>query len=476
MSRRKQRKINELLELDIESIGYEGISVAHKDEMAYFVKGGIPGDKVNARLLFKRKRFIESIVENIITPSEFRVEPRCKHFGACGGCSWQNLDYKEQLKWKRQNVIDSFHRIGKIPAGEFLPTLESPMQYNYRNKMEFGFGPSRWLTGEEVKNAEDIENKHFALGLHIPGRWDKVIDIEDCHLVNPIASRILEVMRKIAIRFGVKAYHTKLQTGFLRDLTFRNSLATQEIMLTLVTTEIKCSEDEKMLKWYECEFPKLFPEISTLIHAINDTIKPIAVGIPRIITGKGYITEEILGLQYRISPFSFFQTNSYQLDRFIGMILDFSEINNNSIIWDLYCGTGSITLPAAKLAKQIYGIEFVESSIADARANAAINNISNASFHCMDLHSKKAPELLQSLPKPDIIILDPPRSGIQKDLVQNLLEIAPKRIVYVSCNPATQARDCEIFSQKYKIEKVQPVDMFPQTYHVESVALLRSSQ
>jgi 23S rRNA (uracil1939-C5)-methyltransferase len=476
MSRRKQRKINELLELEIESIGFEGISVARKDDMVYFVKGGIPGDKVSARLLFRRNRFIESMVENIITPSEFRVEPKCKHFGACGGCSWQNLDYNEQLKWKRQHVIDSFKRIGKIPVGEFLPTLESPMPYNYRNKMEFGFGPSRWLTKNEVNNEEDIENKHFALGLHIPGRWDKVIDVEDCHLVSPIASRILEVLRNTAIRLGVKAYHTKLQTGFLRDLAFRNSLATQEIMLTLLTTETKCDEDEQFLDWFENELPKLFPEITTLVHAINDTIKPIAIGTPRVIKGNGYITEEILGLQYRISPFSFFQTNSYQLDRFIGLILDFAEIKNESIIWDLYCGTGSITLPAAKLAKQIYGIEFVESSIADAKANAAINNITNAEFHCLDLHSKDAPAMLQSLPKPDIIILDPPRAGMQKNLVQNILEIAPKRIVYVSCNPATQARDCEIFSQKYIIEKVQPVDMFPQTYHVESVAFLRSSQ
>lgn len=470
---RRKKKNQETIELEIESIGLEGVAVARKEGMVYFVEGAVPGDIVEASVLRKKKNYTQARAEKIIEASDLRIEPLCRHFDDCGGCRWQNLSYPEQLKWKNKNVVDAFERIGKVPVSGFLEIMTSPEVFHYRNKMDFSFGASRWMTKEEIRNDIRIENKHFALGLHIPGRFDKVLDVQRCLIQPEAGNKILNEIRRKALELGCEAYHERAHLGFLRSLILRYSLANDETMMILVTASPESMADHTFLRWLELGFREKFQEVSTAIHAVNDRISPVAVDSERVLYGIGYITEEILGIAYRISPFSFFQTNSYQLDNFIGKIIENGELNGSEIAWDLYCGTGSITLPAAKRAKEIHGIEMVESSIDDARDNARRNGIGNAAFYCADLHSKETPELLSKLPKPDVIFIDPPRAGMHKNLVGHVIEAAPKRIVYVSCNPATQARDCAILAEKYEVESVQPVDMFPHTYHIESIAKLK---
>ncbi|MFP4527417.1 MAG: 23S rRNA (uracil(1939)-C(5))-methyltransferase RlmD [Candidatus Kapaibacterium sp.] len=468
-----KNKKNTFVELEIESIGFEGIAIARNEGMVYFVKGGVPGDRVIAKELRKRKKYREAQVEEIIAPSPDRIDAPCRYFGPCGGCTWQNLKYSKQLEWKRRHVEDAFTRIGKIEDVEYLETLPSPKQYEYRNKMEFSFGSSRWMTAGEIESGEDIRQKHFALGLHIPGRFDKILDIDECLIHKNYGNKILNTLREKALELGVSAYNSRAHIGFLRNIIIRTSDANDEIMAALITNAVAEAEDRVFIDWYENEFPAALPEIDTVLHAVNDTRSPVASQEMRIINGSGAITEQILGLDYRISPYSFFQTNSSQLDGFISLILDYAELTNESAVWDLYCGTGSITLPASRKCKYIYGIELSESSVADARANMQLNNIDNAEFYQADLHAKDTPALLDSLPRPDVIIIDPPRAGMHKNLVDHILAAGAGLIVYVSCNPATQARDCALLADNYTVEKIRPVDMFPQTFHVESVALLR---
>jgi 23S rRNA (uracil1939-C5)-methyltransferase len=470
MARKTREK--DLIELEIESIAFEGGGVAKHDGKVYFIKGAVPGDKVIARINKKKKSYAHGEVQEILRHSVDRIDPLCTHFGVCGGCSWQQLKYEKQTHWKRQHVIDSFSRIGKIANCEYLDTLPSPMPFHYRNKMEFSFSGYRWLTEAEISSVDDIPNKDFALGLHVPGIFNKVLDIKECYLHKIIVPVILKKIREKAIELSVKPYNVKTHGGFLRNLVFRSSEFYDEMMVVLITTNVKEKADEQFIDWFKNDFPQNFPDIQHIIHAVNDSFSPVAIGDAEIIRGSGYLTEKILDVTYRISPFSFFQTNSSQLDGFISQILEFADLGSKDIVWDLYCGTGSITLPASKQVKEIYGLELVESSISDANKNRDLNNIENAHFICADLNAKNATELLHGLPKPDVIIIDPPRAGMHKNLITVILEAAPQRICYVSCNPATQARDCELLSEKYQVEKVKPVDMFPHTFHVESIAKL----
>ncbi|MEI6089590.1 MAG: 23S rRNA (uracil(1939)-C(5))-methyltransferase RlmD [bacterium] len=467
----KNRK-NITIELEIESNGFEGSSVARKDGLVYFVKGAIAGDKVNALVIKKKKKYCMANMLELLEPSPERIEPKCKYFGTCGGCSWQMLSYPNQLKWKRQHVIDSFEHIAKISPKIIEETIPSVREFHYRNKMEYSFSASRWLFDSEIKSISPIENKNFALGLHVPGRYDKVIDLDYCLIDEEINDEIVNKIRQKAVELKITAYNTFTKKGFLKNLALRNSVKNNEIMVILITDDIKEENEQTFIDWYKTEFGEFFPTISNIVHAINNKVTPVAIGSIVFTKGRGFITEDILGISYQISPFSFFQTNSYQLDRFIGKIIEIADIKPTDIVWDLYCGTGSITLPAAKQAKHIYGLELSETAIGDARKNAELNNLTNVEFFCEDLHRDHIPALLNSLPAPDVLIIDPPRAGMHKNLVAHLLELAPKRIVYVSCNPATQARDCEILSDKYTIERIVPCDMFPQTYHIESIALL----
>lgn len=458
--------------LEIDSIGFEGVSIARLDGKVVFVKHAVPGDKVVAEVRKNRKKFMEGTVKEILEPSKDRIEPKCEHFTVCGGCSWQMLSYQDQVAWKKQHLIDSFERIGGLKGLSYEEPLFSKNEFQYRNKMEFSFGASRWMTAKEIDTTDDIQNKDFALGLHIPGRFDKILDINYCHIQQEFGNELLKVFRDKALSLGVTAYNTRDQVGFLRNLMIRYAAKNNQFMIVLMTRKPTEIEESLFLDWFKIDFPQEYPDISEIYHAVKDSSSPTKIDDLEIIRGEGYITEEILGIDYRISPFSFFQTNSGQLNPFISEIVEKADLDNESIVWDLYCGTGSITLPASKKAKKVIGIELVESSIKDANVNADLNNIDNVEFHSADLHKKEIPNLLDKLDKPDVLILDPPRAGVHKNLIFHLMELEIPRIVYVSCNPATQARDCSILAEKYEIKNVKPVDMFPQTYHVESIAVL----
>lgn len=470
--RKKTRKPLDRIELNVDSMAFLGVGVAKIDGYVYFVNGAVPGDVVLAEITKKKQSFSEARVVEILKPSDKRIKPPCKHFGVCGGCSWQSLDYSEQMHWKAVHVADSIERIGKITSAEILPALGSPKIFNYRNKMEFSFGYSRWLTSEEIALGDEDLRRDFALGLHIPGRYDKILEIEHCLLQSEIGNRILKAVHDKTIEMSLTAYNSHSRSGFLRNLVIRSSVAFDETMAVLVSSPPETRAEREFIDWFMDEMPKGMPGLAAVLHAQNDTSSPVAQGEIKRVTGKDFISERILDVVYRVSPFSFFQTNSYQLDNFIGKILEFARLGENDVVWDLYCGAGSITLPTSRRVKEIYGIEIFDGAIRDAIANAAANGIENAHLICHDLHAKSANGLLAELPRPDVIIVDPPRAGMHRNLVDILLETKPKRIVYVSCNPTTQARDCELLAEKYRVETVLPVDMFPHTYHIESIARL----
>lgn len=465
-------KKNEKVELYIESLAFGGKAVAKKDGMVFFVDNAVPGDKIQAIITKKRKKYFEVIVDEILEKSELRTEAPCKYFDNCGGCSWQNINYIDQLEQKKKIVVDSLVRIGKLEIDEIDNILGSPLQFNYRNKMEFSFSSSRWLTKDEINSPKEDIKKDFAFGLHAPGRFDKVLDIDKCLLQTERANELYRVFRDYAINSGVSAYNHREHTGFLRNMIFRTSHSYNQMMIILIVNNIENEKDEELINWFSTQYINLLSENDTLILAVNNTNSPVNIASHKIIKGSGYITEKILDIDYRISPFSFFQTNSSHLDGFISEILSNAELKSSDIVWDLYCGAGSITLPASRKCKEIYGIELVSSAIEDAKENAIRNGIHNAKFYCEDLHKKDIPELLNTLPNPDVLIIDPPRAGTHINLIDHILKVEPKVIVYVSCNPTTQARDCELLSSKYKAVKLIPVDMFPHTYHVESICRL----
>lgn len=467
----KKNREREYAELEIESIGFEGKAIARREGMVYFVEGGVPGDKVRAEIRKKKKKHVEARVVEILSPSPLRVQPVCSYFGDCGGCKWQHLAYEEQVRSKNQHVRDAFERLGKVEYGLMEPTLPCEDSYWYRNKMEFSFGNSRWLTDAEIASGVEYD-RDFALGLHVPGRFDKIIDVRECFLQSELSNHIVNAVRQAAHERSVAPFETRMHTGFLRHLVVRNSRATGEIMVNLVTSPAITDEENDLIRWLEEVFPVQFREVTTVLHTVTNSKASVAGGEPRILTGNGYITEELLGVKFRISPFSFFQTNSAQAERLFSKALDYAKLSREHIVWDLYCGAGSITLCAAKRARRVIGIEIVESAIADARVNAENNSIHNADFYLEDMQKAAVGDLLSSLPAPDVIIVDPPRAGLHPDVVQKLIEIGAPSIVYVSCNPTTQARDCALLSEHYTVEKITPVDMFPQTYHIESVARL----
>lgn len=465
------KKNENLIELKVESIGFEGISIAKKDGKVYFVKGGLPDDVVIANANKKLKGYIEASIKEIITPSPHRIEPICNYYGACGGCSWQCLDYEQQLYWKRQHTIDAHNRLGKVNANCYHYTISAKQKWEYRNKMDFSFSAARWLTKNEIEK-DETHNKNFALGLHIPGKFDKVLDIKECKIQEPTWNNILDTIRKKAIELDIQPIKlSKTGGGFLKGFTLRKSVLMNETMCILITSDLVSDREKIFIDWYKNESQKMFSDLVSVVWATNNK-NGVNVGEIQFIKGKEYLTEQVLGINYQISPFSFFQTNSYQLDTFIGLIIDAAGINENDLVWDLYCGTGSITLPVAKRCKKVYGIELNPQAIEDAQKNAKLNDITNVELYSSDLNSPKIPDLLNTLPIPDVLILDPPRSGLHPNLIKHILKINPKKIVYVSCNPTTQARDLTELTKHYDLLNVYPIDMFPHTYHIENIAEL----
>lgn len=465
------KKIYPEIELTIDSIGFEGVSIARHDGKVHFIQGGIPGDRVLCSIHKNKSKYAEGTIKQVLIPGQGRIQPVCSHFGVCGGCKWQHLVYEEQLHWKKSHVVDCFERIAKIPFDHVYDTMPSAKVYHYRNKMEFSFGASRWLTADEMGN--ESLNTSFAVGLHVPGRFDKVLDVDTCHIADLRNQVLLSSIRDKADELSITAHHAREHHGFLRNIVMRTNREATQLMIVLITSPIAQEQEYDFIEWYKHELPTILPNITSHVWAVTESKSGVAFGEIQWSNGSTTIKEIIHDVEFTISPFSFFQTNAVQLDPFIAAIIQTADIKRDDIVWDLYCGAGSITLPAAKYGKKIIGFELSESSIIDANVNKHDNNITNVEFYHEDLHKKNAMTLLSQCDKPDIVILDPPRAGIHEMLLQHLLSVESPKIVYVSCNPATQARDCAILHEKYDVISLQPVDMFPHTYHVENIALLQ---
>lgn len=463
-----RRKKSILLEnIEITDIAAEGRSIARVDNMVVFVPHAIPGDVVDIRIIRKRKRYMEGIAVKYHLFSPMRLEPFCKHFGECGGCSWQQLPYSEQLKFKQKQVADQLERIGNLHIREIKPVIPSEIQTGYRNKLEFAFSENRWLTRDEIGKGLPL-NKGKAAGFHIPGRFDKVLDIQKCYLQPEPSNAIRNHLREYALKRNLEFFDLVHQRGFLRNVTIRNNRKGEFMVI------ISFYKDDKALIFPLLESLKQsFTEIVSLFYVINTKANDAVTDLEHILYfGEDHLTEEMEGLKFRIGPKSFYQTNPIQAQKLYDVARDFAGLTGNEIVYDLYTGTGTIALFIARHCLKVKGIEFVDEAIDDARKNAELNNITNVEFFAGDSRKILTNEFMEEQGYPDVIIADPPRSGMHADVVKAITESNARRIVYVSCNPATQARDIKLMSDKYDLACIQPVDMFPHTTHVENVALL----
>lgn len=452
----------------------DGQSVARTDEYVIFIKGAVPGDVVDLQITRKKSKYREANAIAIKQRSEKRTEAICTHFGTCGGCKWQNMDYNWQLFYKQKQVTDALTRLAKIELPEIQKIVPSKKVYNYRNKLEFTFSNKKWLTKEQIDNKELSfgeglgEISRNALGFHIPGMFDKILDIDNCHLQEEPSNAIRNEIRKYALENNLTFFDLREQIGFLRNITIR-STSTGEWMLIVAFHYDDKPEIKKILD----HLANQFPQITSLQYVINSK-RNDTIGDLDIITYKGNdsIYENMEGLKFKIGPKSFYQTNSDQAYELYKVTRDFAGIKNTDVVYDLYTGTGTIANFVAHQAKKVVGVEYVPAAIDDAKINSQINNITNTTFYAGDMKDVLNNEFINENGKPDVIITDPPRAGMHEDVVKKILEIEPNRIVYVSCNPSTQARDLQLLDTKYKVTKAQPVDMFPQTHHVENVVLL----
>ncbi|MBB1150711.1 MULTISPECIES: 23S rRNA (uracil(1939)-C(5))-methyltransferase RlmD [unclassified Myroides] len=454
--------------VEVLDAGAKGVSVAKApDGKVIFIPNVVPGDIVDIQTVKKRKAYYEGIAIKIHHFSKNRIEPVCQHFGACGGCKWQNMSYEQQLFYKNQEVQNNLKRIGKIELPEFEPILGSEKTLFYRNKMEFSFSNARWLTPEEIASGDEI-GKENALGFHIPKMWDKILDIQKCHLQQDPSNAIRNEIREFANANQLSFFNPREQEGLLRTLMIRTS-SIGEIMVMIQFFHDNKKERELLLD----HLAEKFPAITSLQYVINgkanDTIYDQDVVLYK---GRDYILEEMEGLKFSINAKSFYQTNSDQAYELYKITRDYAELTGNELVFDLYTGTGTIAQFVSKKAKKVVGVEAVPEAIADAKINAERNGITNCDFFVGDMKNVFNDEFIATHGHPDVIITDPPRDGMHKDVVEMLLKVAPKRIVYVSCNSATQARDLALLDAKYKVTKVRPVDMFPQTHHVENVVQL----
>jgi 23S rRNA (uracil1939-C5)-methyltransferase len=466
--KKADRKPQPILEnVSITDAGSDGQSVGKLENMVVFVKDAVPGDVVDVQVTRKKSNYREGRAIKWHQLSDKRTKPECEHFGVCGGCKWQNMKYEWQLFYKQKQVNDALTRIGKIELPEIAPILPSKQTYYYRNKLEFSFSNKMWLTQEEVDSNVQYDNRN-ALGFHIPKMFDKILDIKNCHLQAEPSNSIRLEIKKFAIENNLSFFDYHQQKGLLRNLIIRTS-STGETMVVIVF----CDDDKKAHKDLLEHIAAKFPTITSLLYVINqkknDTISDLDVKIHK---GNDFIYEQMSGLKFKISPKSFYQTNSEQAYELYKIASSFAGLKGDEVVYDLYTGTGTIANFIAKKAKKVIGIEYIESAIEDAKVNSGINNINNTSFYSGDIKDILNDAFIAQNGKPDIIITDPPRIGMHEDVTRKILEIEPQKIVYVSCNPSTQARDLLLLDPKYKVVKVQPVDMFPQTHHVENVVLL----
>tara|TARA_R110000868_G_scaffold222573_1_gene474440 strand:+ start:6024 stop:7433 length:1410 start_codon:yes stop_codon:yes gene_type:complete len=437
------------------------------DGRVIFLTNTVPGDVVDVQTTKKRKAYFEGVATNFHSLSDKRVTPVCEHFGTCGGCKWQDMGYEHQLFYKQKEVENNLRRIGHLELPEVSPILGSKKQYFYRNKMEFSFSDSRWLTLDEINSTKEITNRN-ALGFHIPGMWDKILDIKKCHLQEDPSNAIRLEIKDFAIKNNLSFFNPRNQFGLLRTIMIRTS-STGEVMVLVQFYENDKNKRELLLNHLQNTFPQIIALLYVINSKQNDTIYDQEIVC---FSGRDHIFEEMEGLKFKINAKSFYQTNSDQAYELYKITRDFAGLTGEELVYDLYTGTGTIAQFVAKKAKKVVGIEAVPEAIEDAKANAILNGIINTSFFAGDMKNIFNPEFITKNGVPDIIITDPPRDGMHKDVVEQILKISPKKIVYVSCNSATQARDLEMMKNIYKITKTQAVDMFPQTHHVENVVLL----
>ncbi|MFD2824730.1 23S rRNA (uracil(1939)-C(5))-methyltransferase RlmD [Lacinutrix iliipiscaria] len=466
MSRRNKKQV--FTNLEVIDAGAKGKTIAKApDGKVVFLPNAVPGDVVDVQTFKKRKAYYEGKATVFHKLSDKRTTPACEHFGTCGGCKWQDMAYEHQLFYKQKEVVNNLMRIGHIDLPDVTPILGSAEQYFYRNKMEFSFSDSRWLTLEEIQSTEDLGDKN-ALGFHIPGMWDKILDIKKCHLQADPSNAIRNTVKMFALTHNMDFFNTRNQTGLLRTLMIRTS-STGAIMVV-----VQFFKDDKIKRELLLNFlAEEFPQISSLQYIINEKANDTIYDQDVIcFKGDDHIFEEMEGLQFKINAKSFYQTNSKQAYELYKITRDFAGLTGNELVYDLYTGTGTIAQFVAKQAKKVIGVEAVPDAILAAKENAKLNKIDNADFYVGDMKHVFNDTFIKTHGHPDVIITDPPRDGMHKDVVNQILNIAPNKIVYVSCNSATQARDLALMNEWYKVTKMQPVDMFPQTFHVENVVLL----
>jgi len=448
-------------------IGAEGNAIARIDNQVVFVPMLIPGDVVDIRVRKKRRKYLEGSVVRFHEYSPDRISPRCVHFGVCGGCKWQHLPYDKQLFWKEKQVKDNLTRIGKLDIPEMDPVIGSSEIFLYRNKLEYTFSDKRWLTREEMISDNDNLNED-ALGFHIPGLFDKVLDIRECHLQPEPSNAIRDAVRRYAHRKSLAFFNLRQQTGFLRNLIIRNTTSGKVMVIVVFYLDEK-ERINGLMDFLSAEFP----QISSLFYIINTKQNDsLADQVPLLYKGDDHLLEEMGGLRFRIGPKSFYQTNTKQAIRLYGIAKEFAGLTGTEVVYDLYTGTGTIANFVADSARKVIGIEYIDDAVKDAIINSGINGIKNTQFFAGDIRSLLSEKFILENGRPDVIITDPPRAGMHEDVVMQIISASPGRIVYISCNPATQARDISLMSGHYTVTRVQPVDMFPHTHHIENIILL----
>ena len=464
---RTRKQLPILEEVTITDVAAEGKSIARVNDMVVFIPYGAPGDVVNVKLDKKKKNFAEGHIDRLISPSTIRVTPPCEHFGVCGGCKWQHLPYESQLHFKQKQVKDALERIAKIKIPEIRPILGSSNIWEYRNKMEYTFSNRCWLTFEQLNSEEQFHDRN-AVGFHIPGAFDKVLDIHKCHLQDDLSNRLRNFLREYAKEKGYSFYDLKAQHGLLRTMMVRITSIGQTMLLVSFG-----ENDNESINDVMQAIKNKFPDLTSLLYVVNtkanDTFADLDI---ETYSGMPYIEEDMDGLRFRIGPKSFYQTNSRQAHELYKTVRELADLKGNELVYDLYTGTGTIANFVSKHCSKVIGIEYVPEAIADAKVNSEVNGINNTVFYAGDMKDVLTEDFVANHGRPDVMIIDPPRAGMHADVINVILSTKPERIVYVSCNPASQARDLALLDCEYEVNAVQPVDMFPHTHHVENVVRL----